>query len=680
MSAAERVSAFLSAVTRRLILIIALYGVGVGIIAGTLVALLAPVAEITAPAMVALVAVAVGFGCFVGSMIGSRKAAVMQVERRAPQCRNLILTASELMRSPDKSKPYVMELVTSQAAAMLGSLSLSTLFPLRRALTVTASAVVFSIATLSLMAARGPDAPRLIPALGTPPDGIGAIEVAVTPPIYTGRKAERLTNPSRVEAVAGSRIRLTVRGATVRVETVEGEVRPVTAQPNVFELIAERDGFIALRSDSTARRLIGLTVTPDQAPRVKVIAPGKDMFLADPMRRIPVAIEARDDIALGSLKLRYTKVSGSGERFTFTEGELPITIARPTNQEWRAQGTIDLGALQLQQGDMLVYRGAATDGRPGSAVTESDAFIIELTSPGSVSAEGFSADDEMDKYALSQQMVILKTERLLARAATLAPDSLEYYSQSIAAEQRSVRAEFVFMMGGEVAQEVIAAAGITDIDETHEAENESELAAGRLVNRGRNSLINAIRRMSRASTRLNAADPIGALPEEKAALVSLQEAFSRTRYILRALTLRERLDLSRRLTGVLELAARDTRPAAMAVADPAVVSLRRALAGIASLSGSGSGSAAAVALAQQVLRVDPSDATLQDVSAQLGEASRALQRSRASEARRALDEAATSLVTALRVRLPREYAVAEAAALRELRGALSDARRRGGAR
>ncbi|MEO5569220.1 MAG: hypothetical protein ABIR92_12050, partial [Gemmatimonadaceae bacterium] len=195
---------------------------------------------------------------------------------------------------------------------------------------------------------------------------------------------------------------------------------PVRGQSNVFDLIADRDGFIALRSDSATRRLIGLTVTPDQAPRVRVTAPGKDMFLADAKRRIPVAIEARDDISVASLKLRYTRVSGSGERFTFTEGELPIAINRPSNKEWRAQGTIDLGALQLQQGDMLVYRGAATDGRPGSVISESDAFIMEITSPGSIAAEGFSADDEMDKYALSQQMVILKTERLLARAATLA--------------------------------------------------------------------------------------------------------------------------------------------------------------------------------------------------------------------------------------------------------------------
>ena len=394
-------------------------------------------------------------------------------------------------------------------------------------------------------------------------------------------------------------------------------------------------------------------------------------------------IEAGDDLGLTTLALRYTKVSGSGERFTFVEGEVPVTIARTNGREWRASGALDLAAMKLQQGDMIVYRGAAQDGRPGIAATESDAFIIEITSPGMVAAEGFSLDDEQDKYALSQQMVILKTERLLARAASLSPDSLTYYSQSLAAEQRAVRAEFVFMMGGEVAEEVIAAAGLTDIDETHEAENESEIAAGRLVNRGRVALVDAIRQMSRAVARLNEGDPRAALPIEKQALISLQEAFSRTRYLLRALTLRERLDLSRRLTGVLTLASRDARPQQRPGADPATASLRRSLAGIATLAAADSISTAraeATTLAQAVLQVDPSDTTLQKVAARLQDASRAFSDDRLVQARSALDEAATALGAALRLRMARDTPDSESPEMRRLRGALSEARRAGGGR
>src|SRR5688500_9810009 len=155
-------------------------------------------------------------------------------------------------------------------------------------------------------------------------------------------------------------------------------------------------------------------------------------------------------------------------------------------------------------------------------------------------------------------MVVVKTERLIARAGSLPADSLQGEALAIAAEQRAVRAEFVFMMGGELAEEVLAAAGITDLDETAEAEAEEDIAAGRLANRGRTALVQAIRSMSRANSALIANDLRKALAEEKAAVTHLERAFSRTRYILRALTLRERLDLSRRLTGELSSAQSTT--------------------------------------------------------------------------------------------------------------------------
>jgi hypothetical protein len=595
------------------------------------------------------------------------------VERRAPESRNIVLTASELVipsaaRDLHLRSPDIIDLVTARAAAAVRSLDAGSLFPARRALIALGLSGAVWLGAIALTAARDPDAPVTLGA-AVPRNEVGSIQIVVTPPAYTRRPVQRLTNPARIDAIAGSRIALTVRGSDIHVETVEGQVPATT--PNEFALVAQADGFIAIRAGASDRRLIGLTVTPDQTPRVRVTAPGKDMFIADANRHIPVDLDARDDLGLVSLKLRYTKVSGSGERFTFVEGEVPVTVSRADDKSWTAKGVLDLGALKLEQGDMVVYRAAAADTRPGAPLTESDAFIVEITSPLSIAAEGFSVDDQQDKYALSQQMVILKTERLLARATTMLPESVTYYSQNIAAEQRSVRAEFVFMMGGEVAEDVIAAAGM-DIDETREAEGESELAAGRMVNRGRVALVDAIRLMSKASSQLNNVDPKSALPDEKAALAALQQAFSRTRYLLRALTQRERLDLSRRLTGVLSLAARDAQPQALPSVDPAVVSLRRSLAAIAvchAAAADGSASCSrsdASRIAQEVLAVDPSEPNLQRVAARLGDMK--------------LDDAAVALADELRERMPRADATSEPPELRKLRGSLNDALRAGGKR
>ena len=102
-----------------------------------------------------------------------------------------------------------------------------------------------------------------------------------------------------------------------------------------------------------------------------------------------------------------------------------------------------------------------------------------------------------------------------------------------------IRAEFVFMLGGEIN------------DEEVEAEQSVELQAGRLQNRGQRDLRTATIAMSQAEKLLTGANTAEALVAERAAVTALQRAFSRDRYILRALATRSQLDPSRRLTGSL---------------------------------------------------------------------------------------------------------------------------------
>src|SRR5207244_2444646 len=150
--------------------------------------------------------------------------------------------------------------------------------------------------------------------------------------------------------------------------------------------------------------------------------------------------------------------------------------------------------------------------------------------------------EQETRYALSQQMLIVKTGRLANRRRALSAEEFNEASVNLAVEQRMIRAEFVFMLGGEVE------------DEEVEAERSVELQAGRLQNRGQLDLRAATVAMSRAEKLLTAADTAGALVAEREAVAALQRAFSRDRYILRALATRAQLDLQRRLTGNLATA------------------------------------------------------------------------------------------------------------------------------
>jgi hypothetical protein len=257
-------------------------------------------------------------------------------------------------------------------------------------------------------------------------------------------------------------------------------------------------------------------------------------------------------------------------------------------------------------------------------------------------------------------------------------DAFADSSAELAAEQRKVRAEFVFMTGGEIADESADALG--DLNEEQEAQGETDLLAGRMVNRGRIALLRAIRSMSRAARSLTTADVQTALPHERSALTQLEQAFSHTRIILRALTERERLDLSRRLSGSLTDAARDTRPAVAAELNARVTALRRTLAGIATLASSQriepASAARASSLAEAVLRVDPSSKVLQDVAATLARAATAIGRSQQDDARDLFDRAATGLAATIRAELGDVPERGGGLEVDRLNGALTDALRR----
>ncbi|MEO7522279.1 MAG: hypothetical protein ABIW79_10725, partial [Gemmatimonas sp.] len=539
----------------------------------------------------------VGAGAVAGAIRSRdvRTRVAMLVELRAPQFRNLLLTADELQRSGDSTVAGsdIASLVQSQAASLIRSLDVTALFDARRVSQHLVGGVVIGTA-LAVMAHSAnrvrsvADSVRL--AVTPASTGIDRVVTSVKAPAYAGRVAVRAANPERIMALVGSTVRVEVRSgaATVRIVTAEDTANMVSGG-GVFsvEVPVTSDGFIVvetLGSDGAHdRRLIGVTAERDKSPRVRIVAPARDLVLRDSAQVIPLTVEADDDLALSSLRLRYTKVSGSGERFTFAEGEVPLQVKRQGEQVWSARASWRLASLGLVPGDMVVYRAVARDRRPGSMPSESDAFIAQLLVTEGDAAAGFAVDPDEDRQALSQQMVIVKTERLIARQRSMSAEALTAEARNLAIEQRRVRAEFVFMMGGELAEAVASENSMNDLDESHEAEAEIDLSAGRMANQGRTALLSAIRAMSRAATALAAGDVARALPEERNAVTQLERAFSRSRYLLRALSQREQLDLSRRGTGDLAQTQRDVRPVAAASRDERTVALRAALASLVEL-------------------------------------------------------------------------------------------------
>ena len=474
--------------------------------------------------------------------------AARAIERARPGCRNLVITAEELQRHPERATGWMAERVAADALRATGGLRAGDVVAASRTLAGCAVAVVIA-AGLVVLPRTGPAQEAIAEVARATVDRVlgrtGGVTVVVHPPAYAGTPAATLRDPERVDVLEGSRLVFSfgTAGATLR---FGGRSIGTFGQASTLEATARESGYFAIEVPGTtdARRLIALAVRRDAAPTVKIEQPAKDLLLPVADRTIPLKISAGDDLALSSLELRYTKVSGAGESFEFQEGTVPLRIARGSGREWQADAELVLRALKLGAGESLVYRAVARDARPGDAgLGTSDTFFGEVAGPGQIALEGVEMPPHEERYALSQQMIVLKIERLKARQASLTREELVEQTALLAAEQRTVRANFIFLLGGHVE------------DEEVEAEQSHEIAEGRLEHTARRDINRAIGDMTRAEQGLVAVDTGAALPPARAAVQSLQRAFGRARYLLRTLPVRSRIDPSRRLTGTLAGAA-----------------------------------------------------------------------------------------------------------------------------
>lgn len=520
----------------------------------------------------------------------TRAAAARAIEQSCQACRNLVITAEECEHAPARWPAAVRGRVLETAARTTAGLHPRDVVPLRGAL---AAVVVFAVLTAAAAPAVERPLSQLPPAIVTPASAAVApvVHVTVEPPAYSGQAVSNLTDPPRIDALEGSRVRF---------ELPDGWQLRSGGGEATTDVTVSASGFFVVEdpADGRTRRLIPLVVTLDESPSVRIDAPAGDLLLPDGKRSIPLEIAASDDLGLAALEVRYTHVSGSGEQYEFAEGTVPVEPIIESPRQWQGRTSLRLTSLDLRPGDSIVYRAVARDRRAGdTGLATSDTYIVEIAGPGQIALDGVDMPPGPERYALSQQMIVLKLERLRLRQARLTREALRDETMSLAAEQRSVRANFVFLLGGHVE------------DEEEEAAQSHEIQEGRLENTARQDIGRAIGLMTRAEQGLAAVDPAAALPPARAAVEALQRAFARSRYLLRALSTRSQLDLSRRLTGASADASGWRRPTAETDDDVAAVR-RRMLADLLQAAHETAASEVvdrrrAQDLAEAALRIDP---------------------------------------------------------------------------
>jgi len=548
-------------------------------LAALVVASLARVAGVPFVPALALVALTVLVPVIVEAWRIARTTTLVDVARDLEQQHsgfdNLLVTAAELAAMP-APRTGLATVVAQAASARLQRVDIHAIDDGRRLL-----AVCVVLLAAAVFVAHGPAgvSPEFEgqgdPAGATAGDaGLDELRVRVTPPDYLGQASASLVNPARLELPAGSRVAIEIESSAAHLDVAVPGAAPTPipdgAPFRTVVLTASASTVWTLRAldaDGAVleERLLPVAVVDDRLPSVRIAAPARDQAFPDATGRVAIGIEAVDDHGLGRLVLRYTRVTGSGETFMFTEGEMPVRVERRSSRDWRGAVEIDLGTLGLEVGDTLVYRAAARDRRPGAVDALSDSFLIEIGGIAGAASGGFTLPEDEHRHAISQQMVIVKTESLHAARAKMPPEDVLEESHHLAAEQRMVRAEFVFMTGGHVH------------DEVEEAEASHEIAEGRFENEAMIEMLSATSHMSRAERLLIDGNTGEALVAERLALKALQAAFDRRRYFLRTTPERSRIDLDRRLSGSLDDARPWVREAAGTGAPEGLAALEEAL-------------------------------------------------------------------------------------------------------
>lgn len=520
---------------------------------------------------------------------------ITETEAHTPTLGNALRTWHELGSTLD---PSIETHLTRQVRGALGAASWPRPVSVRRWRAALLALALAAMAPWWLPAA-GPTQGPGSGGASNPATGSGANSirwhVTVRPPSYSRQPVQELEAPTRIEALAGARLDVRIEGWHAGAQARLG------AAPLVFEAtgttaratfdVHQSDALVVSAATGTPLATIVVIVRADAAPDVRITAPGADLKRAAATGQVAIHVVAADDIGLRELRLRYTKVSGSGESFTFEDGEWPVRLQRRSPIMWEGDHVVDMAALGLGPGDSVAYHAVAHDARPGAeGAGESERFLIEIAREGAQAAGDFSLPEPEEKFALSQRMVILLTERLLERRPRMTASAYLSEAQALAIAQRRVRAEFVFMLGGEVE------------DEEEEAAHSHEVEAGRLDNRGQGDLTTAVRQMAQAETRLTDGDLREALPYEYRALAALQAAFGKARYFMRTLPTPVQLDGARRLQGDRSEAA----PARWALAPFPEPQARRALALLARLD---SGATTVAAAMPDLIALDRADGT-----------------------------------------------------------------------
>lgn len=383
-------------------------------------------------------------------------------------------------------------------------------------------------------------------------------QVRVIPPPYSGLPTRDLPDANQVTALVGSRVEIVGAGATAPVAELYSTVDSITPRP--LALVSEgqrwRTQFTMPSAPADARFTLGtahrqLLLEPraDSIPVVHLQQPTRDSVFREAKGTVTLNASAHDDLGLSTANFELIVTSGEGERFTAKT--IVIGVQRLNGRrEHQWQSSFSMDTMQLVAGDILHMRAVARDRHPDAAhelgASETRTFRIARPSEYDSIAVESGPPPEVQKSLMSQRMLLILTEKLVARAKTITHETLVRESRKLAADQVQLRkavGNLVFQrLEGEDSGEHSHSAGDghdhgVNIEQGKMVQVGSPLTDGEegdspivAINK---PLLEAFNAMWDAASALEIAEPKAAVPHMKLALAAIERARSAERIYLR---------------------------------------------------------------------------------------------------------------------------------------------------
>lgn len=214
---------------------------------------------------------------------------------------------------------------------------------------------------------------------------VGAITMRAVYPSYLERATETLPVGEAVVVPRGTAIEFTGRASTrlVGVGLTHGrDTVALIASDRAFSgrFAPSESGswaWYARGQDAAVEDLpspIDVTVVPDSAPHIDILAPQADTLVAS-LDTVAVQGAASDDHGLAVIELHIWRSGPGGTRKEFTQ-----KLAVNQGLAWGGSGVIDLSGQSLQPGDALHVSLSATDNSPWAQRGTSRELLLKVPS------------------------------------------------------------------------------------------------------------------------------------------------------------------------------------------------------------------------------------------------------------------------------------------------------------